>query len=331
MVGVFNCKDIYSIMRQTIKKILKEHVLDRYANDILDSIKKYGISISISAYYKMKVIYVDGQRKIEQVPFGDISLKIRATSGDAFFKTLIAGDQGEVGDYILKLLCGLAGKSPESVKNIMDLQSDSEGSIFLIREEDVLYLAQEEMGCTSISNEPGLQSAVLIRDKVWAPGGPYYTNVTNLSRLKVVNCNLWVGANLEYIGGLEKVEGELSFSGNDVKLIDSIVEVGKLNIHDGNVKSLGSIKKCYGKCRISSNCEDLGDLEFVGGDLFIQSQNLTSTGKVRVVKGDLRIRNTNVVNFPNLEIVEGRVLVSRKMNPDIVKILKDKGFTVIKG
>jgi hypothetical protein len=318
-------------MRQQIKKILKEHLLDKYANHILESIKKYGISISISASFRPKLTYVDGQRKVEHEPLGDIDLKIKPISGDPFFKTLVAGDQGDITEYIFNLLCTLAGKSRKSVKNIMDLQSDSDGSIFLIYENGVLYLAQEEIGCTSISNEPEVNSATLIRDKVWGPGGPFFTNVTNLSRLRVVNCNLWVGANLEYIGGLETVVGELSFSGNDVKVIDSIIEVGKLNIHDGNVKSLGSIKKCNGKCRISSNCEDLGDLEFVGGDLFIQSSNLTSTGKVKVIKGNLRIRNTNVVDFPNLETVEGKVLVSRKMNPNIIKILKDKGFNVVKG
>lgn len=318
-------------MKRLIKNVLKEHILDKYVEYILESIKKHGISVSITAYSKLKLTYVDGKRKIEHVPFGDISLKIKPSSGDAFFKTIVAGDQGDVTEYIFKLLCNLAGKSPKSVKNIMDLQSDSKGSIFLIYEEGVLYLAQEDMGCTSISNEPELNSATLIRDKVWAPGGPYFTNVTNLSRLKIVNCNLWVGVNLEYIGGLEKVVGELSFSGNDVKLIDTIIEVGKLNIHDGNIKSLGSIKKCNGKCRIASNCEDLGDLEFVGGDLFIQSPNLVSTGKVKVVKGNLRIRNTNVVDFPNLETVEGKVLVSRTMNPNVIKLLKDKGFNVVKG
>jgi hypothetical protein len=330
-VGVFNHKDIYCEMKQLIKNILREHMLDKYSNHILNSIKKYGLSVSINSYSRPRLTYVDGKRKIEFEPFGDVSFKINPSSGDAFFKTIVAGDQGEVTKYIFDLLCRLAGKSPESVKNIMDLQSDSNGSIFLIYEEGLLYLAHEEIGCTSISNDPELNSATLIRDKVWASGGPYFTNVTNLSRLKVVNCNLWVGTNLEYIGGLEKVVGELSFSGNDVKLIDTIKEVGKLNIHDGNVKSLGSIKKCNGKCRVASNCEDLGELEYVGGDLFIQSPNLTSTGKVKVVKGNLRIRNTNVIDFPNLETVEGKVLVSRKMNPEIVKLLKDKGFNVVKG
>jgi hypothetical protein len=330
-VGVFNYKDIYCEMKQLIKNILREHMLDKYSNQILDSIKKYGLSVSITAYSKPKLTYVDGKRKIEHVPFGDISFKINSSSGDAFFKTIIAGDQGEVTEYVFNLLCGLAGKSPKSVKNIMDLQSDSNGSIFLIYEEGILYLAHEEMGCTSISNDPDLNSATLIRDKVWAPGGPYFTNVTNLSRLREVNCNLWVGNNLEYIGGLEKVMGELSFSGNDVKLIDTIKEVGKLNIHDGNVKSLGSIEKCHGKCRIASNCEDLGELKYVGGDLFIQSPNLISTGKVKVVKGNLRIRNTNVIDFPNLETVEGKVLVSRTMDPNVIKLLKEKGFNVVRG
>ena len=58
---------------------------------------------------------------------------------------------------------------------------------------------------------------------------------------------------------------------------------------------------------------------------------MTSTGKVKIVKGNLRIRNTNVVDFPNLEMVEGKVLVSRTMDPNVIKLLKEKGFNVVKG
>lgn len=311
-------------MRELIRHILREQVSEKYLIKLLDYIKKNGLTIK-SVGGGITLARRDREtNQIELVNKRNIAQAV-IDRDDPYLNTYLAGYSD---DDIIKILSEVAGKNPNEVSNILDLQSDSNGSVFMIYESPKLYLVDNNM--KAIPSSIG-ENIIFIRDKVWFDGRPSFSGINNLSRLKNVDCDLWVGVNLDYIGGLEKVKGSLSFSGNDIKLIDTIVEVGELNIHDGNVKSLGSIKKCYGKCRVASNCEDLGDLEFVGGDLFIQSSNLISTGKVKIVKGNLRIRNTNVVDFPNLEIVEGKILVSRTMNPNIIKGLKDKGFNVSKG
>ena len=100
------------------------------------------------------------------------------------------------------------------------------------------------------------------------------------------------------------LQRHLKFKGNPpYKLI------GNLDLSTTDIKTLGSLVGVEGFLNLRNNktIEDLGNLQYVGGELDLTNSDIKSLENLKSVGGDLRMVNSIVESLENLETVEGNL------------------------
>jgi len=95
----------------------------------------------------------------------------------------------------------------------------------------------------------------------------------------------------------------LEFKGNPRYVI-----VGEVNLRDRqDISDLGNLVGVDGELDLSySSIESLGELEFVGEDLWLSGcKNITTLGKLKKVDGNLSLRKSSIKSLGELEFVIG--------------------------
>jgi hypothetical protein len=126
-----------------------------------------------------------------------------------------------------------------------------------------------------------------------------YSSIESFGELKEVEGNLALYGcqNIKTLGKLNRVDGD--FSGNNA----FIQSLGELEFVSGdlalsfcpNIKTLGKLKKVGGILNLSySPIQTLGELKEVYMNLFLSSTWIQSLDELEFVGGDLWIDNTNI-------------------------------------
>jgi hypothetical protein len=78
---------------------------------------------------------------------------------------------------------------------------------------------------------------------------------------------------------------------------------------NGDLSSLGQVKKVYGNIYINNKLENLGELNYVQGNLISHDENslLKTLGKLERVDGDVNLRYSNIESLGNLSFVGGKL------------------------
>ena len=80
---------------------------------------------------------------------------------------------------------------------------------------------------------------------------------------------------------------------------------------NGDLKSLGQVKKVYGNIYVNYKLENLGELNYVQGNLKSHDENslLKTLGKLERVDGDINLRYSNIESLGNLTSVGGKLTI----------------------
>lgn len=166
---------------------------------------------------------------------------------------------------------------------------------------------------------------------VWYNNEQFETNISNLSNMKNTSGNFGLyDILLTNFGGLKIHNGNLTIAnGSTIINWDTLEKIsGDLVIYERAVSdTLGCLTKVGGKLDIRGFVSDLGNLEFVGGDLIIKNNSLRSLGNLKEVNGRLRIRNSNINDLGCLEKVDGGVLVDKNTPKHLINELKERGIS----
>jgi len=109
---------------------------------------------------------------------------------------------------------------------------------------------------------------------------------------------------IETLGNIETINGDLKFKGSCIA-------------------SLGKLKKVLGSIYVRqfdppfTNLKDLGELEYVGGDLILKQTPIIDLGALKYVGGNLNLRNTQISNLGNLKFVGGNVFLPRSKKGEL--------------
>jgi hypothetical protein len=276
-------------------------IVEKYYPELFKSILEYGVSFNESSVIDTLV-------------------------GTPFYKSLLsANNPQENYNIILEVFSKTFNKKIKTLLELKRFELDKSNGLQLIVDDKKIIVITQMMSKDKIFQNHDYdfygEPLLMINQK----------GVTNLSRMKYVDFDLWIGANLEKFGGLETVKGKVMMARNTIKNIDTLKEVNEINIYDGNIDSLGSIERINGNCRLGSNLKSLGELKYVGGDILIQSKDIYSLGNLEYVGKRLRIRKTNIIDLGNLKTVNGEILIDRKAPEPLVYQLNKRGLNFKKG
>lgn len=139
------------------------------------------------------------------------------------------------------------------------------------------------------------------------------TNLESIGNLKHVGGNMNIANSyVRTLGDLEYVGGKLSV-GKNLKDFGKIERVGALFVKEGNYKSLGNIKYIDGDAEFKfSSIDTLGNVERIGGDMVIENSRIKSTGNLKTVDGDW-FSNVSIDEFPNLKSVNGEIIKNPRL------------------
>jgi hypothetical protein len=132
---------------------------------------------------------------------------------------------------------------------------------------------------------------------------------------------------IKSLGKLKWVGGDLYLSSSQIEDLGDLEEVGwDLYLENTPIKSLGKLKWVGGDLDLSnSQIEDLGDLEEVGWDLHLENTPIKSLGKLKWVGGDLYLSSSQIEDLGDLEEVGGYIYISRQQK-ELERILIKKGW-----
>jgi hypothetical protein len=110
---------------------------------------------------------------------------------------------------------------------------------------------------------------------------------------------------IKSLGKLKKVGMNLDLLSSQIEDLGDLEEVGgNLNLQNTLIKSLGKLKRVGWYLNLSgSQIEDLGDLEEVGMDLDLTDTPIKSLGKLKRVGGDLNLSGSQIEDLGDLEEV----------------------------
>jgi|694.fasta_scaffold00083_44 hypothetical protein len=182
----------------------------------------------------------------------------------------------------------------------------------------------------TVTNDFNFGDWTSINKIIWDSGQCFHTNITNLSNMQSTSGNFGIyDLVLTNFGGLEIHNGDF-IVGHDSTIIiwDTLKNVlGNLVIYEtACVESLGNLKIVGGKLDIRGVVHDLGELEYVGGDLIVKNKLLKSLGNVKHIKGRLRIRNSGISDIGSLEKVDGGVLIDKNTPTSLINQLKERNI-----
>lgn len=91
---------------------------------------------------------------------------------------------------------------------------------------------------------------------------------------------------------------------------------------NGNLSSLAHVRKIYGDLHINDKLEDLGDLNYIQGNLSSHNEDsmLLSLGKLEQVDGDINLRYSNISSLGELKKVGGRLVLRDTNIMDLGKL-----------
>jgi hypothetical protein len=114
------------------------------------------------------------------------------------------------------------------------------------------------------------------------------------------------------MGNIERINGDLGFSQSE------IVDLGKLK-HVEGMLWVGQTNSPFTKLK------DLGELNYVGGNLTIKSSPIKSLSKLEYVGGTLNLRKTNIESLGNLKYVGEHLYLPKHLKGyfDLSKITVD--------
>lgn len=140
----------------------------------------------------------------------------------------------------------------------------------------LLLVESEDLGMRLVLAINIINGDLEIRKKYTDDGWLLRNWITTLGRISVINGNLYIDNEMEDLGDLEIVNGNVAFS--------NYVYQNKL--------------------------ETLTPLKRINGDLYLKNTH-ASLGTIEYVKGNLNLRKTTVKDLGALNTVEGNILVSK--------------------
>lgn len=131
------------------------------------------------------------------------------------------------------------------------------------------------------------------------------SSLKSLNKLDYVGGNLTLGAQIEDLGDLKEVGGNLYNYGGFC-----------------NIKTLGGLKKIGGDMHFTgSKLESLGDLEFIGKSLHLnETKNICSLGKLKRVNDSVYLTDSNVTDLGELEYVGEDIWLNKTKIKDVSKL-----------
>ena len=176
------------------------------------------------------------------------------------------------------------------------------------------------------------------------------SNVVGLTKIKVITGRLTLnGCKIKSFGMLEYVGDKLDIYRGEMVVVDSIKQVGELDINSDtiiSIRDLEKITKPYADNRIHAPITDLGKLKTVNSSLDIYSDSLRSLqnleevnrnlfldrcfylqdlGNLQTVGGDFSIQNTKIKSLKNLKYIGGNLEAENTLLEDLGNLKKVNG------
>ena len=112
--------------------------------------------------------------------------------------------------------------------------------------------------------------------------------------------------------------------------------IGYIKLDETDIESLGQLVSIrgnavfgesgrYGSSEHYSELKDLGQLEFVGGNLTLKGSKIESLGKLRAIKGDVNFANSDVKDLGDLETIGGSIEAFGREMKSLGKLKKVMG------
>lgn len=103
--------------------------------------------------------------------------------------------------------------------------------------------------------------------------------------------------------------GSVTIKGSKIISLGNIEEIdGDLALIGSSIETLGNLRKVTGSLWIAqshpfTNLKDLGELEYVGKDLYLKGSPIKTLSKVSKVGRTLNLRNTSIESLGNLSFI----------------------------
>ena len=100
------------------------------------------------------------------------------------------------------------------------------------------------------------------------------------------------GSNVKSLGDLEVVYGKKLIDKNSpIKTIHHNPIYLGITIKNSKIRCLGNLKKVYGSIDLNYNIKSLGNLKFLGSNLYLVNSNVEDLGELEIIDGVLNLED----------------------------------------